>query len=208
MRRTRVDSAGSTVRNSSPHRVDVPPEILAKNTLKRSRSRSPHLDPAGSPSLRGDSHNTELGDSWWGNRELLARPWHQPPKRKRTIPSEQSERWEITRKVCVIYVCESTIPSICLLQRVGTAAVSVLGTGGDVIHELLEIGVDFFEFAPIPGLKPAARALLQIWDTLQQVDVNIPTFRIPRPLTQDPTDKPFSVSSPHRTLCGHPTFHS
>ena len=48
----------------------------------------------------------------------------------------------------------------------------MLGTTGDVAHELLQTGVNFLGFVPVPGLEPAARQLLQIWDTLQQVDVN------------------------------------
>ena len=65
-------------------------------------------------------------------------------------------------------------------QRVASAAVSVLGTAGDVAHELLGIGVDALGFVPIPGLQPAAHTLLQIWDTLQQVDVNpLPSLHLP-----------------------------
>lgn len=95
-----------------------------------------------------------MGDSWWGGREIPARPWHEPLRRKKTIPPEQTERWEVTR------------------ARVASAAVSVLGTAGDLAHELLRTGVDVLVLVPIPGLEPAARTLLQIWDTLQQVDMN------------------------------------
>ena len=43
-------------------------------------------------------------------------------------------------------------------------------------HELLQFGVGFLGFVPIPGLEPAASTLLQIWDTLQQVDVKFLPF--------------------------------
>lgn len=98
--RLRVDSTGSTARSPSPSRVDTRSRIFTPNPLKRGRSRSPRRERAASPSRRSDSHTPELGDSWWGSREILARPWHEPLKRKKTIPPEQTERWEITRKVC------------------------------------------------------------------------------------------------------------
>jgi hypothetical protein len=48
---------------------------------------------------------------------------------------------------------------------------AVLGAAGDVAHEALQIGADALELAPLPGLAPAARTLLGIWDALQDVDV-------------------------------------
>ncbi|KAF9780733.1 hypothetical protein BJ322DRAFT_278471 [Thelephora terrestris] len=152
--RLRVDSTSSTARSPSPARLDALSRIITTNSLQRGRSRSPHGGRTGSRSRESDNHSPELGDSWWGSREHLARPWHEPLKRKKTIPPEQTERWEVTR------------------ERVQSAAVSVLGTAGDVAHELLRNGVDLLGFVPIPGLDAAARTLLQIWDTLQQVDMN------------------------------------
>ncbi|KAJ3975139.1 hypothetical protein EV361DRAFT_792931 [Lentinula raphanica] len=71
-----------------------------------------------------------------------------------TIPTEQMENWEITRK------------------RVAQAASSVLGTTALIAHEVLLTSVDLVELAPVPGLQAAARTLLQIWACLQQVDSN------------------------------------
>jgi len=48
-----------------------------------------------------------------------------------------------------------------------------LGTAADITHEALYIGVDFLEFAPVPGLKPVAKLLLDIWDASQKVDVSL-----------------------------------
>ncbi|KAI0092226.1 hypothetical protein BDY19DRAFT_587910 [Irpex rosettiformis] len=48
-------------------------------------------------------------------------------------------------------------------------ATSYIGEGA---HELLAIGVDVLEFAPVPGLVTAARVLLHIWDAAQGVDLN------------------------------------
>ena len=47
----------------------------------------------------------------------------------------------------------------------------MLGNTADVAHETLSAGVDLLEFAPLPGLAPAARTLLEIWDGLYMVDV-------------------------------------
>jgi hypothetical protein len=101
--RLRVNSTGSTVRSPSPSRTDTRSGIFATNPLKRGRSPSPHRERSGSPSRGKGFDAAELGDSWWGSRELPARPWHEPPKRRKTIPPEQTERWEITRNVCASF---------------------------------------------------------------------------------------------------------
>ena len=41
------------------------------------------------------------------------------------------------------------------------------------MHDLLEVGADLVQFAPIPGLQEAARVLLTIWESLQLVEVRI-----------------------------------
>ena len=173
--RLRVDSTGSTIRDPSPSRANARSQLVPTNHLKRGRSPSPRRERIGSASRGSDPEAPELGDSWWGSRELLARPWQEPLKRKKTIPPEQSERWEITRRVRDPHISQCH-PLICSFQRVASAVVSVLGTAGDVTHELLRVGVEVVGLAPIPGLEPAARTLLRIWDTLQQVDVNLPSF--------------------------------
>ena len=48
----------------------------------------------------------------------------------------------------------------------------MLGNTVDVAHETLNAGIDLHEFAPLPGLAPAARTLLEIWDGLPTVDVS------------------------------------
>ena len=97
--RLRIDSTGSTVRSPSPSRVETLSRSLTPNPVQRGRSHSPPRERVASLSRGSDSNAPELGDSWWGSRELLARPWHEPLKRRKTIPPEQTERWEITRKV-------------------------------------------------------------------------------------------------------------
>lgn len=48
-----------------------------------------------------------------------------------------------------------------------------MGTAADITYEALYIGVDLLEFAPIPGLRPAAKLLLDVWGASQQVDVSL-----------------------------------
>ncbi|RDB18261.1 Dual specificity protein kinase splA [Hypsizygus marmoreus] len=135
------------------------PEAVDDGTPRssfRERSRSPNDPSSSSPrSARTQTPPNEPPSSWWGNNELVPRPWRDPgPKRKKTVPEEQTEGWVHTR------------------QRVAQAAASVLGTTGDIVHEALFLSADFLEFAPIPGLEAAAKTLLNIWDALQLVDMN------------------------------------
>ena len=109
--RLRVDSTGSTVRSPSPSRADALSRIATTNFLQRGRSLSPHRGRLGSPSRGNGSPTLDQSDSWWGSRELPARPWNEPPKRKKTIPPEQTERWAITRQVCGLR-CDDARPLI------------------------------------------------------------------------------------------------
>ena len=47
-----------------------------------------------------------------------------------------------------------------------------MGTVVDITHEALFIGVELLDLAPVPGLKPVAQLLLNIWDASQIVDVS------------------------------------
>lgn len=43
--------------------------------------------------------------SWWGDSEKHAvRPWYNPPKKKKTVPSEQTEALQSTRKVSNVVI--------------------------------------------------------------------------------------------------------
>ncbi|KAL0570529.1 hypothetical protein V5O48_011438, partial [Marasmius crinis-equi] len=148
-------------------------ESHASTSSFRARSRSPgKLEDL--PKME-DNKMTMSAFSWWGRGDddekgvekddkgkaamvSTLRPWRDgssgEPKRKGTIPQEQTEGWITTR------------------QRVAQAAVSVLGVAVDVTHEALTLSADLLEFAPVPGLSAVARTLLLIWDSLQMVDLN------------------------------------
>ena len=89
--RLRVDSTGSTAPNPYPSRTDALTRFVTANSQQRGRGAS--------PSRLSDSHSPDPAGSWWGSRELLARPWHEPPVRKKSIPPAQAERWQVTRAV-------------------------------------------------------------------------------------------------------------
>ncbi|KAI0640836.1 hypothetical protein C8Q79DRAFT_920613 [Trametes meyenii] len=125
----------------------------ASSVAHRGRSASPFRGFwSGSRDSEAPTPPNGESTSWWTTRELVPRPWHE--RKQRSIPVEQAEGWERTR------------------QRVAEAAVNVLGTTAEVVHELLEISTDLLRFAPIVGLEEAARTLLYIWESLQLVDIN------------------------------------
>ncbi|KAF8147822.1 hypothetical protein B0H34DRAFT_738281 [Crassisporium funariophilum] len=126
------------------------------NSTFRDRSRSPARGSNDQIMRRpGSSVNPakSMTSSWWGEGHV-SRPWHDSPRRKKTVPPEQIEALESTRK------------------KVAQAVSSALDTAADVAHEALYIGVEFLDLAPIPGLQSAAKMLLNIWDASQQVDMN------------------------------------
>lgn len=165
----RVPSS-STLRSPSPLSVAVAHPSFESSSIDhssqflRSRSASPARrgrspGPKDNALNRLRSHDADTwshsqSHSWWNSRELLPRPRHESPKGHKSIPPEQSERWLSTRK------------------KVANAAVSILGTTADVVHEVLLVTADALEFAPIPGLHVAAHALLEIWDAVILVETN------------------------------------
>jgi abelson tyrosine-protein kinase 1 len=84
------------------------------------------------------------------------------------------------------------------LQRVAVAARAVLGTVGDVAHEVLLLSVELVDLAPLPGLAPAAKTLLNIWDAMQDVNVRRPPCtRLADGLTGAHADKSDGVLAPN-----------
>jgi ethanolamine transporter EutH len=60
---------------------------------------------------------------------------------------------------------------IIFCQTVTRATASALGIVGPIALEALTASVDMLGFAPVPGLQPIVKALLDIWDAVQEVDV-------------------------------------
>ncbi|KAF9069993.1 hypothetical protein BDP27DRAFT_1362916 [Rhodocollybia butyracea] len=144
----------------------------------RERSRSSSRSPISMVGITPPAMiSTPSRSSWWRREEDRlsghTRPWfdsdYMKPRRHSvatTTPTgkegknvepvshEQMQNWDTTRK------------------RVAQAASSILGTSALIAHEVLLRSVDLVELAPVPGLSAAARTLLEIWESLQQVDSN------------------------------------
>ncbi|KAI0324972.1 kinase-like protein [Cubamyces sp. BRFM 1775] len=129
----------------------------------RAGRRDHAVDPVRNVLVKKNSshrlHPMTFGErsEWWTRIDRFPRPWQD--RWYHTVPEEQTAGWIRTR------------------QRVAEASVKVLGATGKVVHELLNISVDFLRFAPVPALEEAARTLLNIWDSLQLVD---PTPKVNR----------------------------
>ncbi|THH14319.1 hypothetical protein EW146_g5999 [Bondarzewia mesenterica] len=131
----------------------------ASSFRSRSASHSRSRDASPTRGFVGQSVETEKdelphGSAWWNRKVDTPRPWTESTKRKRTVPTEQTEGYIHTR------------------QRVIEATASVLGMAAQVAHEALFAGVDLLRFAPVPGLEVAGSVLLNIWDALEMVEMN------------------------------------
>ncbi|KAF9023560.1 hypothetical protein BDZ89DRAFT_1069806 [Hymenopellis radicata] len=155
--------ASDTSRVSSPLNPSAPPrsQIARHSNSPSSFHMATVVDSESSFMQRTRSRSAQLVDeSIW--KKALGSPttttasehWVEQTSLKHTIPAEQQEGWNNVKK------------------RVAQAASSILGTTLEVGHEALLLSTDLLEFAPIPGLQNVARTLLQIWDSLQLVDMN------------------------------------
>ncbi|KAH8978454.1 kinase-like domain-containing protein [Lactarius hatsudake] len=111
-------------------------------TPSRLLTPSKHPDRSGGCESGGDGA-IKPASTWWGY-----------PKRRRTIPVEQTEEYTHTRSRAV--------------EAIGGA----LGTAARIGHESLFAGVDLLQFVPVPGLELAGKILLNIWDAVEIVETN------------------------------------
>ncbi|TFK19552.1 TKL/TKL-ccin protein kinase [Coprinopsis marcescibilis] len=152
-----IAAAAGDMRRTQSASASVPTIIGHKDLEEKIRERSLLSSPTLKSREASPAPSTTLDTSWWGPppekpSSPLARTGQ--PKRKHTIPASEVEGYESTKK------------------RVAFAVRSCLGNVADITHELLTIGVDLLELAPVPGLAPAAKTLLNIWDAVDGVDVN------------------------------------
>ncbi|KAG2006316.1 TKL/TKL-ccin protein kinase [Coprinopsis cinerea AmutBmut pab1-1] len=150
----KIDGAGTDVRRAQSASASLASSLGSDLGFNIGRGRS--LSPSSNPRSRDISPTPSAGldASWWALPETGAPPWKDQPKRKSSIPASEVDGYDRTK------------------ERVALAVRSCLGNVVDVGHELLSIGVDLLELAPVPGLAPAARTLLNIWDAVDGVDVN------------------------------------
>lgn len=170
--RAQTDSALLNLPASSSHplnRVSASPSInpptsastpvLLGEALKstfRARSRSQAVFPDVARAKAECNSNSLSGVSsyWWNRIQFLPRPWEDRSQEGNAVPVEQSESWKRTK------------------ETVTRATASALGIVGPIALETLAASVDLLEFAPVPGLQSIAKALLNIWEAVQEVDTN------------------------------------
>ncbi|EIN05641.1 hypothetical protein PUNSTDRAFT_46534 [Punctularia strigosozonata HHB-11173 SS5] len=115
-------------------------------------SAHPATPPPPAPAVQDDLPRQRTLS--FGALSVSHRPWRETPRKKKTVPAEQTAAYLHTR------------------ERVSEATRAVLGTTLDVAHAALELSSELLQLAPVPGLAEAARTLLGIWDALQMVDMN------------------------------------
>ncbi|KAF9523670.1 hypothetical protein CPB83DRAFT_862451 [Crepidotus variabilis] len=152
---TLAPGMSSMGRESSTSSLPKTLEAEGMRSTFRERSRSPARTGNSDLTAQGkeEAAIAKMGSSWWAEKHV-SRGWPESPKRKQTTSKEQADAFQSTR------------------EKVAQAAVSVLGTTTDIVHEVLTVGVEFLDLAPIPGLQTAAKTLLGIWDAAQAVDMN------------------------------------
>ena len=88
-------------------------------------------------------------------------------------------------------------------QRVIEAIASVLGPAENLAHEALSVGVDLLQFAPVPALDVVGQILLNIWDSVEMIEVrwccNI--RRSERFMLNTSIGQPRGMFTPDRAMC-------
>ncbi|KAJ7194851.1 hypothetical protein GGX14DRAFT_377636 [Mycena pura] len=142
--------------------AQLPPEspTSSPRSRSRSRSRSPAPDRVIASSILESPPTPPNAPptTWWGQLPIRRdRPTFlgAPLRRKPAVPKEQTEGWERTR------------------EHVSEALSKLLPPTLLIAHDLLELVAEVSEFIPIPGLEVAANLLLNIWDNVQGVDMNV-----------------------------------
>lgn len=86
--------------SSMPSSLSNPFDDNMKSTFRDlSKSPQPRMAYDQGKLLVEDSDHSSI-ISWWGDSEKhVPRPWHNSPKRKKTVPLEQTEALQTTRRV-------------------------------------------------------------------------------------------------------------
>ncbi|KAJ7731571.1 hypothetical protein DFH07DRAFT_755579 [Mycena maculata] len=163
----------SAILEPPPTPPNAPPSTWWGRSIRRDRPwrdptetvSSTHSSPTGSPQAsprlgpkklvkqekaKGGLPQVDDGDE---QSTLFGAPLKRRPTTA-TVPKEQTEGWERTR------------------ERVAEALKEITPVAKLIAHDLLEVSAEVLEYVPIPGLGAAAALLLDIWDSVQDVDMN------------------------------------
>ncbi|KAF7289164.1 Protein kinase domain-containing protein [Mycena indigotica] len=142
---------GRNIRKERPWREPTSPDASPTQSPKIAPTIPKAVIREAAGTGRAGQARANASDEWDDDHHSL---FAAPLKRKQTVPKEQTEGWEHTR------------------ERVSQALRELLPTALLITHDLLEVGAEVLEFVPIPGLEVAASLLLNIWDTVEKVDMN------------------------------------
>ncbi|KAK7457153.1 hypothetical protein VKT23_010453 [Stygiomarasmius scandens] len=106
------------------------------------------------PSTRESSATRSIDTPSPWLEKYSPRPWQMTPKRKDSVPQEQTEAYLKTK------------------IRVQQAISSILDVTAEVARTGLKLVGEAGEILPVPGLSLAAKLLEQIWDAIEKVDSN------------------------------------
>ena len=103
-----VSDTGGAVTQST---ADVDLSTLSLPITFDSDLRSTFRERSRSPGRSGDllqGSEALLSSSWWSEKHF-SRPWHDSPKRKHTVPKEQTEAFNNTRTVRLTQIVNYTV---------------------------------------------------------------------------------------------------
>ncbi|KAF5356435.1 hypothetical protein D9758_009500 [Tetrapyrgos nigripes] len=126
-------------------------------TRGRTKERSSDFTIEVFPSTRESSAeksnwSTDTPSPWL--EKYSPRPWQMTPKKKDSVPKEQTEAYLKTRT----RVQQATKSIIDISVELARTGLSIVGEAGEVL--------------PVPGLGIAAKLLEEIWDAIEKVDSN------------------------------------
>jgi len=111
--RPRGQSASALHRNSPKSQATLPPipsegdsdEHAPSSVREPSRSPLLKFKDLPTPMEEQGSQTPPYGapSTWWTRTEIVPRPWKETPRRKKTIPPEQTEAWIHTRSVRLVF---------------------------------------------------------------------------------------------------------
>ena len=203
----------------TPKHLELEDDVLPASPI-RPRSRSPgrfgvrwsivaNETPPGSPS-----------SGWWGkstdgSSAPQHRPWRDPPKRKRTIPPEQTEGWDHTKLVCfrpwsfilsrLSYISPSPISVSERLRRLFWESLEASPTRPSSWLLMFSISLPYQGWLSLPRCYSTSGIPFNLSTC---VATSQPVFALGPSLTILSTnlDQPYGVPPPHRTMCGYPTL--
>ncbi|KZW00630.1 hypothetical protein EXIGLDRAFT_720865 [Exidia glandulosa HHB12029] len=118
----------------------------------------------------------ELETQWWQPLPGEPRPWEElVPKRRRTIPIQQTQAYERTKRAVANATAKAGLKMAEKKAAKGAGKATgkeVLQTVGTIARDVLEVSADVLEYVPIPAVAKVANILLKIWEAAEDLETN------------------------------------